>query len=334
MLRAQQSYLMVVIIILPFYFGRKGLEQRQLSSLLGHLLRLDRATTERSQITSFKGVPLDIRHQRNRLAREQHLPIFPSPPHPDSGLLLEIDGEPLRSNSYVKIEQVRVCTIRALRPHGTRKLTTRSYELLMHYAPPKPPSADKNIVQRHPRRAPWHTEASGPHWIENTPPLLQDHSSRDYPQNRGRLNNTSLAYTQPRRQYYTNNLRTDQADALRQSLLYPYSHTSITPRQTEYLYGTFSSHNQTSRFPTQLSRRPEPPASPDGFPYRKVCAVIILLCVGGAGLYGLFVLARALIVMISQWIHNLLSGKVGAIVGVSFRAAKSITSMIQRGFRT
>ena len=266
------------MIILPFYFGRKGLEQRQLSSLLVHFLRLDRAMTERSQMTSFDGVPLEIRHQRNRSVREQHLPISPSPPHPDSGELLEVDGEPLRMNSYVKTGEVRVCTIQALRPHGARKLTTHSYELLMHYAPSKPPSADKEIVQRHPRQIP-------------RPPR----PPRNYPQIPGHLNNTSLTYPH---QIHTNNPRTEQ------SLLHLHSHT---PRQIKY--GTFLSQSQTSRFPAQLSRSPDPPTSGDRFLYHRACVVITLLCMGGAGLYGLFVLVRALIAMIWQWIHNLLLGK-------------------------
>jgi len=245
---------------------------------------------ERSQITSFNGVSLEVRHPRNRSVREKHLPISPSPPHPDSGLLLEIDGEPLRRNSYVKVGQVRVCTIRALRPHGSRKLTARSYELLMNYAPPKPPSADRNIVQRHPRHALRHTEASGPHWIEDIPPSVQDHSTRrprDGPQNSNHLSNTRLPYIPPPPQYYTNHPRTQQRDDQRQSLLYPYSSTPITPRQIEGAYGTFSPHTQTSRFSAQLSRRPESPSPGDGFPYRTVCAVFIFICVGGAGLYGI-----------------------------------------------
>jgi len=100
-----------------------------------------RVATNRFQITSFNGQPLHIKHATNRPVRLQHLPISPSPRHPDLGQLLEIDRDPLPKNSYVKIAQVRFCTDQDIRPWGGRKLRSHSYDLLMQYAPPKPENA-------------------------------------------------------------------------------------------------------------------------------------------------------------------------------------------------
>jgi hypothetical protein len=190
----------------------------------------------------------------------------------------------------VNIEQARVCSLRALRPHGVRKLTATSRELLMRYAPLKPLSADTNIVQTRPQQAPQRPEVACPYWIENIPPPAQDPLRRpnDYLQNGGRLNTTNLAYAQPPYQYYATNLRTEERrEPIRQSLLYPHSQASITPRETKYRYNTFASQSHTSRFPTQPPGSPGPSTSGGGSSCCGICVVIALLGIG-AVLYWAF----------------------------------------------
>jgi len=86
------------------------------------------------KVTSFGGVPLHIRHERNRLARLKYLPISPSSPHPDHGALLEHEGEPLSSNSWVGISEAKIFSMRVLQPaRSVRKLTSSSYKTLKGY---------------------------------------------------------------------------------------------------------------------------------------------------------------------------------------------------------
>jgi len=56
------------------------------------------------KLTSFQGRSLAAKFPNNVALRNQHLPIFPSIPHPEHGLQLFLDqGLELRKPSYVKI---------------------------------------------------------------------------------------------------------------------------------------------------------------------------------------------------------------------------------------
>jgi hypothetical protein len=86
---------------------------------------------------------LETKHANNRNARRQHIPVHPSPPNPDFGsIVLRIDGESLKNNSWVKIENTRTCSLKSLRPYGRRKLTSDSFTLLMKYALPRTATPD------------------------------------------------------------------------------------------------------------------------------------------------------------------------------------------------
>ena len=146
----------------------------------------------------------------------------------------------------------------------------------MDYAPAKPLSADMDIIQTRPPQVPRYAKASWPSRIIY--PAAQDlywRYSHDYSQTRDRLN-TSFAYNPP-------------------------------PHQTEYIYSTSLSRRYTSRISAQPSRRPAPPTTKGGFPYRGVYAIVVLLGVGaaGAGLYSAFTLLTALKAIISQYIPDL-----------------------------
>jgi hypothetical protein len=97
-----------------------------------------------TQITSFNNTPLHIKHARSKAVRLQYLPVAPSPRHPDNDRILELDGEPFRSNSYVCIRETRRCNIRILRPDHGRKLSAESYELLIDVGPKQLPSLDES----------------------------------------------------------------------------------------------------------------------------------------------------------------------------------------------
>jgi hypothetical protein len=125
------------------------------------------------QITSFDGQPLHLKHATNKHLRMQHLPISPSPRHADLGKLLEIDGDALPKNSYVKIQQVRFCTYQDIRPWKGRKLKRDSYVLLMQYAPAKPPEADEHPVRRGSRRPRQYLGALSPNVPSRRPPSVQ-----------------------------------------------------------------------------------------------------------------------------------------------------------------
>ena len=60
-----------------------------------------------------------------------HIPIAPSPPHPDTHIILEIEGDPLPLDSYVKVGEHRECSVTALTPFGGRRMTPSSYDILM-----------------------------------------------------------------------------------------------------------------------------------------------------------------------------------------------------------
>ena len=86
-------------------------------------------------MTSFGGgVKLLVKHPRSKSTRLKYLPISPNPPHPDNGILLEQEGEPLRYKSCVQIGNARVFSSRILRPYGGRRLTARSFKTLVAHA--------------------------------------------------------------------------------------------------------------------------------------------------------------------------------------------------------
>jgi hypothetical protein len=64
----------------------------------------------------------------------KYLPISPGAPHPDNGLLLELEGDPLLYNGCVKISEALKFRIGVLQPTMTEhKLTSTSYNTLKRY---------------------------------------------------------------------------------------------------------------------------------------------------------------------------------------------------------
>ncbi|KAF2239580.1 hypothetical protein EV356DRAFT_104300 [Viridothelium virens] len=259
-------------------------------------------------ITSFNGVPLHVKHAKSKALREQHLPISPSPPHPDSGILLEIDGDPLRNTSCVKVKNVRVCTTRALRPYGARKLTAPSYDLLMKFAPAKPSSADISAVKTQRGLRSQYIKALSPSSIANTSLPAPNRSSRH---KHGHVTHTSFPHTQPPRR---TRQRTELEDPLLRSLLQSPHQAVSRPPRTEAIYGTFTARDHTSHLPVYTSQRPVSPSSENKFSYlglfEVVIVLVLLVTVLGGGLYGIVMLARALWPGISKWIKKMLSGKI------------------------
>ncbi len=164
-----------------------------------------------------------MQHPTNVARRAQYLPIRPSPLYPDNGLSLEIEGQPLEKLSYIKVGQVRVCGLGALRAHGKRKLTAPLFNLLMIFAPAKPPNADAIALQRVRQLRPCtiliiYTHVSSQ---TNCPTLHNNH--------------TNLAHTQNPR--FPVNTMPERS--LRESL-FPRHQSSTTAHRTVFINGTFT----------------------------------------------------------------------------------------------
>lgn len=229
--------------------------------------------------------------------RLQHLPISPSPPHPDSGHLLELEGKPLPRNSYVKIDQVRVCSIRALRRHGFRRLTARSYDLVMSHAPTRPSTADlSDVVRKQPGRVPRRLNPAAPSRVQSIPrslvpagSFLRSHSCLPSDIHAA---SASVVSHQP---LHHHSMPTRQGQSHQHQI------AAIT-RSSESRYGTFSAQDHTLRLPTQRPRRPSgsPPANP-ALSYLEICIVLMFVAVVGAGLYAVFALGRYLSRLMPGW---------------------------------
>ena len=137
------------------------------------------------------------------------------PRHPDSGQLLEIDGDALPKNSYVKVEQVRFCTHQDIRPWGERKLKSNSYILLMQYATAKPQNADKHPVRRQSRRQRRYLDALSPYVASKRPLSVQKLTHGNAPTDD---RTTSPTYTSLPRQLY---IRQKLDDPLREPSYLP-----------------------------------------------------------------------------------------------------------------
>ncbi|KAI0854682.1 hypothetical protein F4860DRAFT_508042 [Xylaria cubensis] len=91
-------------------------------------------------ITSFGGVDLETRFPTQLEVRRHHLPIAPSPAHPDNGILLVLRDKSykLRKNSYVNTRDKRVVRVDLLRPYNRRQpdpcLSKKSFKQLCQYA--------------------------------------------------------------------------------------------------------------------------------------------------------------------------------------------------------
>ncbi|KAI1737873.1 hypothetical protein F4680DRAFT_201018 [Xylaria scruposa] len=91
-------------------------------------------------ITSFGGVDLETRFPTQMEARRHHLPIAPSPTHPDNGILLVLrdQSHKLRKDSYVNTRDKRVVQVDLLRPYNRRRpdpyLSKKSFKQLCQYA--------------------------------------------------------------------------------------------------------------------------------------------------------------------------------------------------------
>lgn len=97
-------------------------------------------------ITSFNSRGLFEKHGNNKAARLDHLPIYPSNPHPDNGELLYLEGNAaLSKKSYVKTGKQHTVDPSVLRPDRSTKgkLSKESLTVLIKYinfTPPVEPS--------------------------------------------------------------------------------------------------------------------------------------------------------------------------------------------------
>jgi hypothetical protein len=174
--------------------------------------------------------------------------------------------------SYVKVEEVRVCSIRALRPHGRRKLRATSLDLLMKRAPTKPPSADKMTAARS-QPLPGYVDSSSS-WIRNTHSSAEGRPLRSYAPSHtpsyGSVGNTGVTHTYPHRAYYP---RTVAGDPRLESLLPSHYQPAVAPQRPDYIYSPHVPRHAEPQPPD--SPVPDPQASPP-----KVFWVLLLL---GAG---------------------------------------------------
>lgn len=98
-----------------------------------------RGADKRNQLTSFGGVDLAARH-RFREARKRYLPIAPSRPHPDNGILLHFKDSSLglRKRTYIHTRVQHTIRFESLRPYRNSgneyTLSRASYQQLIEYA--------------------------------------------------------------------------------------------------------------------------------------------------------------------------------------------------------
>ncbi|KAI0113497.1 hypothetical protein F4814DRAFT_348244 [Daldinia grandis] len=97
-------------------------------------------------ITSLKGRELKARFKHDQNLRLEHIPIRPSHPHPDNGMLLSLEDVTLvlRKKSYVKTKTQYRIQVASLRPYERRGpeyiLSRKSYQELIRYAKFTPPT--------------------------------------------------------------------------------------------------------------------------------------------------------------------------------------------------
>ncbi|KAK3359624.1 hypothetical protein B0T25DRAFT_628977 [Lasiosphaeria hispida] len=72
-------------------------------------------------LTSFGGTDLSTKHPDNPARRSSYLPISPSPPHPDNGIILKLkQNARLKKNSYISTETQHTVLLSALRTYTSR----------------------------------------------------------------------------------------------------------------------------------------------------------------------------------------------------------------------
>ncbi|OTB14643.1 hypothetical protein K445DRAFT_376950 [Daldinia sp. EC12] len=97
-------------------------------------------------ITSLKGTELRARFKYDQNLRLEHIPIRPSHPHPDNGMLLSLEDVTLvlRKKSYVKTKTQYRIRVASLRPYERRGpeyiLSRKSYQDLIEYSKFTPPA--------------------------------------------------------------------------------------------------------------------------------------------------------------------------------------------------
>ncbi|KAI1801975.1 hypothetical protein F4811DRAFT_426979 [Daldinia bambusicola] len=97
-------------------------------------------------ITSLKGTELKTRFKHDQNLRLEHIPIRPSHPHPDNGMLLSLEDVALvlRKKSYVKTKTQYKIRVSSLRPYERRGpeyiLSRKSYQDLIEYSKFTPPA--------------------------------------------------------------------------------------------------------------------------------------------------------------------------------------------------
>ncbi|KAI1330031.1 hypothetical protein F5Y16DRAFT_364734 [Xylariaceae sp. FL0255] len=90
--------------------------------------------------------------------RHHYLPVVPSSPHPDNGILLDIQGgrHTLRKPCWVNTRSLRSVPLAALQPYSRREpdyyLSWKSYKILIHHvkyidsSEPPPPNSSATIL--------------------------------------------------------------------------------------------------------------------------------------------------------------------------------------------
>jgi hypothetical protein len=243
------------------------------------------------QVTSFDSQPLHIRHKDNLLVRLKHLPIGPSPPHPDNGILLELEGEPLRKKSYVKIGEARTLSIQALELCGDRRLSAKSYKVLIDQVMTTAVNADLLTPEpvRHTPELVRHT-AQLPKKITNdtytySPVEPYSESQWSNAQSTGQYVHTNSARFNPQPAVQPANSSSNKQQS---SVAYnkPTQSRPVIPHIAEWRYNPIFSWEGDSLLPVHSANRiPSPKPDKDLSPRQTDCALsTIVITIAGIGL--------------------------------------------------
>ncbi|KAI2778336.1 hypothetical protein F4815DRAFT_246592 [Daldinia loculata] len=249
-------------------------------------------------ITSLKGKELKTRFKHDQNLRLEHIPIRPSHPHPDNGMLLSLEDVTLvlRKKSYVKTKTQYRIQIASLRPYERRGpeyiLSRKSYQELIKYAKFTPPAPHPSLnTVSSPSRV----------WGYGQPvPIARERSGSygEYVSAQRRLE--SAAVSPPRAHYVpTTNTKPSQyvrtaARSEREPLLaqssYTYSRSSYPSYPGSYP-GSYSNNNPPYTYRTsaqagyQSSAPPEPFDSERAWRRIKILFWFFVALIGAYGAY-------------------------------------------------
>ncbi|KAI0849206.1 hypothetical protein F5Y00DRAFT_235908 [Daldinia vernicosa] len=249
-------------------------------------------------ITSLKGKELTTRFKHDQNLRLEHIPIRPSRPHPDNGMLLSLEDVTLmlRKNSYVKTKTQYRIQIASLRPYERRGpeyiLSRKSYHELIQYAKftPPAPRLSLNTISS-PSRVWGYSQAV---------PITRERSGSygEYVSAQRRLE--SAAVSPPRAHYvptantnppqYVRTVARSEREPLLGQSSYTYSRSSYPSYSGSYP-GSYSNNNPTYTYRTSARAGHQGPAPPRPFDsegtWRKI-KILFWVFVALIGVYGTY----------------------------------------------